>query len=88
MVAAIAAPLVGALANLFYLSSLNPSPWLDITTIGFLVVLDRGIVQLGLLNRPPAVRGRVVEQLKDPVLVITHQGTIIDANQSALSPRC
>ena len=85
--AAIAATLAGVLANLFYLSPLNPSPWLDITTLGFLagvVVLDRGILQHGLLNRIPVVRDRVVEQLKDPVLVITHQGTIIDANQSAL----
>jgi GGDEF domain-containing protein len=87
MMAAIAATLAGVLANLFYLSPLNPSPWLDITTLGFLagvVVLDRGILQHGLLNRIPVVRDRVVEQLKDPVLVITHQGTIIDANQSAL----
>jgi diguanylate cyclase (GGDEF)-like protein len=87
MMAAIAAPLAGVLANLFYLSPLNPSPWLDITTLGFLagvVVLDRGILQHGLLNRIPVVRDRVVEQLKDPVLVITHRGTIIDANQSAL----
>ena len=87
MAAAIAAPLLGVMANMFYLSPMNPSPWLDITTLGFLagvIMLDRGILQHGLLNRIPVVRDRVVEQLSDPVLVITHKGTIIDANQSAL----
>ena len=84
--AAIAAPLVGLLANLYSLSSFNPSPWLDFTTLGFFLstlILDQGILREGLLNRIPVMRDRVVEQLKDPVLVISHNGNIIDANQSA-----
>lgn len=86
--AAIAAPLVGLLANLYSLSSYNPSPWLDFTTLGFFLstlILDQGILREGLLNRIPVMRDRVVEQLKDPVLVISHNGNIIDANQSAVT---
>ncbi|MEQ8692830.1 MAG: diguanylate cyclase [Pseudomonadales bacterium] len=87
MLAAIAAPMIGMLANLFSLSPLNPSPWMDLTTLGFfagVVVLHRGILQHGLLNRMPVERDQVVEQLRDPVLVITHRGTIVDANIAAL----
>ena len=87
LLAAVCAPLVGAMANLFYLSSFNPSPWLDFTTLGFLigiVLLDRGILRRGLLHGLPVGRDRVVEQLTDPVLVITYRGVMIDANQSAL----
>lgn len=87
LLAAIFAPLTAGLANLFYLSSLNPFPWFDVSTLGFLaavIILDIGILQQGLLNHLPVVRDRVVELLKDPVLVIDHTGIIIDANLSAL----
>ena len=35
LLAAIFAPLIGIMANLFYLSPANPSPWFDMTTLGF-----------------------------------------------------
>jgi diguanylate cyclase (GGDEF)-like protein len=41
-------------------------------------------LRTGLLNAAPVVRDRVVEQLKDPVLVLNHRGNIIDANVAAL----
>ncbi|NKC01355.1 MAG: diguanylate cyclase [Pseudomonadales bacterium] len=88
LLAAVSAPLIGVMANLYSLSSFNPSPWMDFTTLGFflaILILDRGILREGLLNRIPVMRDRVVEQLTDPVLVIAHSGAIIDANQSALS---
>lgn len=88
LMAAIAAPIIGVMANLYSLSSFNPSPWLDFTTLGFfigVIILDQGILREGLLNRIPVMRDRVVEQLKDPVLVISYNGRIIDANQSALT---
>jgi diguanylate cyclase (GGDEF)-like protein len=87
LLAAVFAPFIGVLANLFSLSPFNPSPWFDITTLGFLagvMILDRGILQHGLLNQQPVMRDQVVEQLTDPVLVVTNDGTIIDTNQSAL----
>ncbi|NOX50526.1 MAG: diguanylate cyclase, partial [Gammaproteobacteria bacterium] len=88
LLAAIFAPLIGLATNLFSLSPLNPYPWLDITSLGFLFgicILDRGILQYGILNRLPVVRDNVVEQLSDPVLVIDHAGTIIDANLAAVA---
>ena len=87
LLAAIFAPLVCVLANLFYLSPFNPSPWLDLTTLGFaagVLILDRGILHHGLLNTLPVMRERLVEHLSDPVLVVNYDGTIVDANQSAL----
>ena len=88
LLTAIAAPTFVAAANLIYLSPAYPFPFFDLTTLGFLlavIVLDRGILQAGFLNRSPVVRERVVEYLKDPVIVVTHNGAIVDANQSALS---
>ncbi len=88
LLAVIFAPLVAVVANLLFLSPLNPYPWLDFTTMGFVlgvVILDMGVMREGLLNSVPVVRDAVVEQLKDPVLVIDHSGQIIDANQSALA---
>ena len=87
VVAVIAAPLVVALANLFYRSDLNPAPWFDMTTLGFAVatmILDGGVLRYGVLETLPVVRDRVVEQLRDGVVVINRQGAIIDINTSAL----
>ena len=88
LLAAVFAPILAVMANLFSISSKNPYPWLDLTPLGFVlavVILDIGILRRGLLQRAPVARDRVVEQLKDPVLVLSHDGTIIDANQSALA---
>ena len=85
--AAIGAPLIVVLTNIYSLSSYNPSPWLDFTTLGSFIailILDRGILAEGLLNSIPVVRDRLVERLKDPVIVISNDGAIIDANQSAI----
>jgi diguanylate cyclase (GGDEF)-like protein len=87
MLAAVFAPLIASIANVLYLSPLNPYPWLDLTPLGFVLgvlILDIGILRTGLLNAAPVVRDRVVEQLKDPVLVLNHRGNIIDANVAAL----
>ncbi len=84
--AAILAPACVALANLYSLSPLNPWPWLDLTTLGFLfaaMILSRVVFAIGTGSQMPVVRHRVVEQLKDPVLVINHEGVILDFNRSA-----
>ena len=63
--AVIAAPIVVALTNLFYLSPLNPAPWFDVTTVGFAIaamILDGGVLRYGVLETIPVVRDRVVEQ--------------------------
>ena len=87
MLAAVFAPIIASIANVLYLSPLNPYPLLDLTPLGFvlgILILDMGILRTGFLNAPPVVRDRVVEQLKDPVLVLSHRGKIIDANLAAL----
>jgi diguanylate cyclase (GGDEF)-like protein/PAS domain S-box-containing protein len=87
IIAVISAPLVVGAANLFYLSSWNPSPWLDLTTLGFAaaaLIMNRCVLHYGLLDSLPVLRERVVEQLRDGVTVVNHQGNIIDINGSAL----
>lgn len=87
VVAVIAAPLIVALTNLFYLSPINPAPWFDMTTLGFAaaaMILDGGVLRYGVLEAIPVVRDRVVEQLRDGVIVINAGGAIIDINESAL----
>ena len=87
VVAVITAPIVVALANLFYLSSLNPAPWFDMTTLGFAaaaMILNGGVLRYGVLETIPVVRDRVVEQLRDGVIVLNADGMIIDINDSAL----
>jgi len=81
------APLIVCLTNLFYLSPWNPSPWFDLTTVGFAaaaMVLDNGVLRYGVLDSIPVVRDRVVEKLRDGVVVVNHRGIIIDINSSAL----
>jgi diguanylate cyclase (GGDEF)-like protein len=87
VVAVIAAPIVVALANLYYLSPLNATPWLDLSTLGFAIaamILDGGVLRYGLLEAVPVVRDRVVEQLRDGVIVLSTNGMVIDINESAL----
>ena len=64
VLAAVFAPLIAVMANLFYVSPINPSPWLDLTAIGFvagILILEKGILQEGVLKTLPVVRERVVE---------------------------
>jgi diguanylate cyclase (GGDEF)-like protein len=87
VVAVVAAPVIVALTNLFYLSSINPAPWFDMTTLGFAaaaMILDSGVLRYGVLETIPVVRDRVVEQLRDGVIVINAGGMIVDINDAAL----
>ena len=88
LMAAILAPMLVALASIYYLSPNYPLPWFDLTTVGYLLAvltLDRGILKQGFLHRTPIQRERIVEHLTDPVLVISADGMVLDANQSALT---
>jgi len=87
VVAVVMAPLVVTLTNLFYLSPFNPAPWFDMTTLGFAaaaMILDGGVLRYGVLETIPVVRDRVVEQLRDGVIVLNANGRVIDINESAL----
>lgn len=88
MVATIGAPICVGFANLFYLSPAYPFPWFDVTTLGFvlgIVLLERGVLHGGFMETAPIIRERIVEFLKDPVLVVSSNGMVMDVNQSALS---
>jgi len=85
--AVIAAPIVVALANLYYLSPFNPAPWFDITSLGFAIaamILDGGVLRYGVMETIPVVRDRVVEQLRDGVVVLNAEGLVVDINESAM----
>lgn len=85
--AVVSAPLIVVITNLFYLSAFNPAPWFDMTTLGFAagaMILDIGVLRYGVLETIPVVRDRVVEQLRDGVIVINFNGMIVDINDSAL----
>ena len=87
LVAAIAAPATVGVTNLYYLSPIYPLPWFDSTALGFVVaigILNKGVLQSGVLKTSPVLREQIVEQLKDPVMVIDPRGKIIDTNQSAM----
>lgn len=87
IVAVIAAPLLVGLANAFSISSLNPYPWFDLSTVGFAaasLILKEGVLRYGLLDHARVVRDQVVENLRDGVTVLNAKGQIIDANLKAL----
>jgi diguanylate cyclase (GGDEF)-like protein len=49
------------------------------------MVLDHGVLRYGVLDALPVVRDRVVEILRDGVVVVDDRGAIIDINHSALA---
>ena len=69
------------------ISSLNPYPWFDLSTIGFAaasLILKEGVLRYGLLDHLRVLRDQVVENLTDGVVVLKSNGQIIDANPRAL----
>ena len=84
--AVVCTPLIAATAILFTISPWNPSTALNLTALGVAVsawVLYQGIIGFGLLDNIPVVRDRVVDQLSDPVVVVSYKGSIVDANGAA-----
>ncbi|MCP5179288.1 MAG: sensor domain-containing diguanylate cyclase [Pseudomonadales bacterium] len=88
IVTVLCAPAMACIGNI---TSLSGEAWgqaLELTSLGFALgawALYRGILKNGLLDTIPVVRDRVVNQLSDPVVVTSHRGIIIDANQAALT---
>ncbi len=87
LVAIMAAPLVTAALNLLYLSPWNPSPWFDATPLGFALaalLLNDGVLRFGLLDLRRVLRHKVVEELSDGIIIVSHSGRVIDINPSAM----
>jgi len=83
LAAVIGAPLVVGALNLFYLSPYNPYPWFDPTVLGFAfasLLLDDGVIRIGLFDAVPTLRSRVVELLSDGVVIVDRNGRILDIN--------
>lgn len=88
VLAVIGAPLLVCGCSLLSLSSWNPLPWFDFTTLGLAaaaLVLDRGVLRHGVLDDIPVLRDRVLEQLGEPVIVIDPAARIIDLNRAGRS---
>jgi len=83
VVAVIAAPLVVGTIHLVHLSPYNPTPWFDPTVLGFAcaaLLLNNGVIRVGMLDAVPTMRNRVVELLSDGVAIVDRRGRIIDIN--------
>lgn len=85
--AVIAAPAVVIALNFLYLSPQNPLPGLDLTTAGFAIatlIMNNWVLQHGMLTTSKVARHRVVEQLREGVMVVSRDGLVLDANPMAL----
>jgi diguanylate cyclase (GGDEF)-like protein len=85
--AVIAAPAVVVALNVVYLSPQNPLPGLDLTTAGFALatlILHNWVLRHGMLSTRKIVRQRVVEELREGVMVVNSEGLILDANPMAM----
>jgi diguanylate cyclase (GGDEF)-like protein len=85
--AVVLAPLVIAAGNIYSVSPFNATPWFDLSSLSFaiaMLLMDKGLLRTGLLESHPVIRDRVVEQLREGVVVIKPNGTIIDINSAAL----
>lgn len=88
----LAACLVGLfapwLANILYIFSLSPWPYLDLTPFAFIIMglaAVWALFRFQLFDLIPAARHEVVERLRDGVTVFDLQDRLIDANPTARS---
>ena len=81
------AVLLNFLAYVVQLAGLSPLPSLNLVPFTFAVtglMLVYGLFSLGLLSIIPVARTRLVEEMREGVLVLDEEGTIIDANPAAI----
>lgn len=74
------------LAYVIQLAGLSPLPSLNLVPVTFAVtglLLVYGLFYLGLLNIIPVARGRLIEEMREGVLVLDEDGHIIDVNAAA-----
>jgi len=82
----IAAPLIVVFTNALYLSSWNPSPYLDLTPLGFAVadgMMGWVLLRLRLFDIIPIARSAVIEGMGDAVIALNQQMQIVDINPTA-----
>lgn len=72
--------------NFLYLLGFRPFAHLDLSPVAFTatgVLMALGIARLSLLKLSPIARNTLFEHLRDPALVIDHEGRLTDFNQAA-----
>lgn len=83
LIAAVTVPWVG---NILYLSSFNPLPGLDWTSLAFIVtgvLVAYAIFVLRLFDLVPVARNVLIEQMSDALLVTDSHNRVVDANPAA-----
>ena len=83
MIVAVAAPWMG---NVLYVSGLNPFPGFDTTPFSFAVsgaAVAWVLFRHRFLDIVPFARNRVIETMRDPVVVIDAADRIVDGNPAA-----
>lgn len=84
--AVVAAPLAVVAVNVIYLSPWNPLPFIDPSPLGLAIalwIMNRGVLRTGFLELSPQLHRRVVEELRDPIVVLDTAGSIVEANPAA-----
>jgi len=74
------------IANALYIFGLNPFPRLNLTPLAFTLtglVMGWGLFRFKLLDIVPVARDKVVESMKDGVIVLDAQTRIVDINPAA-----
>jgi PAS domain S-box-containing protein len=82
----IAGMLVPWLANILYITKLNPFPELDLTPFAFTItglILVWGLYRFQLFNIKPVAREAIIESLSDGVIVLDAENRIADINPAA-----
>ncbi len=87
MIAAVAAPWIG---NVLYVSGLNPFPGFDTTPFSFAVSGAAAawvLFRHRFLDIVPFARNRVIETMRDPVIIVDPVDRIVDCNPAAAALR-
>ena len=83
LIAAVTVPWLG---NVLYLSSFNPLPGLDWTSLAFIitgVLVAYAIFVLRLFDLVPVARNVLIERMSDALLVTDSHNRVVDANPAA-----
>jgi signal transduction histidine kinase len=83
LIAAVTVPWLG---NVLYLSSFNPLPGLDWTSLAFIitgVLVAYAIFVLQLFDLVPVARNALIERMSDALLVTDSHNRVVDANPAA-----
>ncbi|MBN1657803.1 MAG: PAS domain S-box protein [Anaerolineae bacterium] len=86
VVAVLVAVLAPLVANVLYVSGLNPFPLLDLTPLAFTLsclAVVLGLFRFRLLDLAPVARDAVLDGMDDAVIVLDIRGRIVDLNPAA-----